>query len=99
MIIRAKQALGLTLRELKFSESKNNHIINSLDLLMKNILHLISSIQGKDSHSIKLGVAIVKKIQEKYPESTLQELNLVDLEIPHLKPPGPSSVSGAGDAE
>lgn len=86
MIIRAKQALGLTRRELKFSELKNNHIINSLDLLMKNILHLISSIQGKDSHSIKLGHAIVEKVQEKYPESTLQEVNLVDLEIPHLNP-------------
>jgi FMN-dependent NADH-azoreductase len=53
---------------------------------MKRILHLISSIQGKESYSIKLGHAIVEKIQEKYPGSTLEELNLVDIEIPHLNP-------------
>lgn len=53
---------------------------------MKRILHLISSIQSNGSHSIKLGHAIVEKIQEKYPGSTLEELNLVDIEIPHLNP-------------
>ncbi|MEV4886554.1 NAD(P)H-dependent oxidoreductase [Chitinophaga sp. CC14] len=53
---------------------------------MKHILHLISSLQGKGSHSIQLGQAIVEKIQEKYPGSTLEELNLVDIEIPHLSP-------------
>jgi FMN-dependent NADH-azoreductase len=53
---------------------------------MKRILHLISSLQGKGSYSIKLGHAIVEKIQEKYPGSTLEELNLVDIEIPHLNP-------------
>jgi len=53
---------------------------------MKHILHLISSIQGKDSYSIKLGNAIVEKIREKYPDSTVEELNLVDIEIPHLNP-------------
>jgi FMN-dependent NADH-azoreductase len=53
---------------------------------MKRILHLISSIQGKESYSIKLGHAIVEKIQKKYPGSTLEELNLVDIEIPHLNP-------------
>lgn len=53
---------------------------------MKRILHLISSLQGKESYSIKLGHAIVEKIQEKYPGSTLEELNLVDIEIPHLNP-------------
>jgi len=53
---------------------------------MKRILHLISSMQGKESYSIKLGHAIVEKIQEKYPGSTLEELNLVDIEIPHLSP-------------
>ena len=53
---------------------------------MKRILHLISSIQGNGSHSIQLGQAIVEKIQEKYPGSTLEELNLVDIEIPHLNP-------------
>jgi FMN-dependent NADH-azoreductase len=51
---------------------------------MKHILHLNSSIQGTASYSIKLGHAIVEKIKEKYPGSTLEELNLVDIEIPHL---------------
>jgi FMN-dependent NADH-azoreductase len=49
---------------------------------MKRILHLISSIQGNHSHSIKLGHAIIEKIQDKYPGSTVEELNLA--EIPHL---------------
>lgn len=53
---------------------------------MKHILHVISSIQGKESHSIKLGNIIVEKIQQKYTESTVEELNLVDLDIPHLNP-------------
>lgn len=53
---------------------------------MKKILHLISSLQGNQSYSIKLGEAIIKKIQEKYPDSILEEVNLVDLEVPHLNP-------------
>ncbi|MDR3681245.1 MAG: NAD(P)H-dependent oxidoreductase [Flavipsychrobacter sp.] len=53
---------------------------------MKHILHVMSSLQGKQSYSIKLGQAIVEKIQEKYPESTIEELNLVATEIPHLNP-------------
>ena len=53
---------------------------------MKHILHLKSSIQGQESYSIKLGLAIVEKVQDKYPGSTLEELNLVDIEIPHLTP-------------
>lgn len=51
---------------------------------MKKVLHLISSIQGNNSYSIQLGNAIVEKIQEKYPDSTVQEVNLTQLEIPHL---------------
>ena len=53
---------------------------------MKHILHLKSSIQGAASYSIKLGHAIIGRIQDKYPGSTLEELNLVDMEIPHLSP-------------
>ena len=53
---------------------------------MKRILHLISSIQGNQSYSIKLGHAIIDKIQDKYPGSSVEELNLVDIEIPHLNP-------------
>jgi FMN-dependent NADH-azoreductase len=46
----------------------------------------MSSIQPKESYSIKLGKAIIEKIQEKHPNSTIVESNLVDLEIPHLNP-------------
>jgi FMN-dependent NADH-azoreductase len=53
---------------------------------MNHILHLKSSLQGAASYSIKLGNAIVGKIQEKYPDSTLEELNLVESEIPDLAP-------------
>jgi FMN-dependent NADH-azoreductase len=53
---------------------------------MKHILHLKSSIQGAASYSIKLGNAIVEKIQQKYPGSTLEEVDLVGVEIPHLNP-------------
>src|SRR4051812_13399143 len=53
---------------------------------MKRILHLMASIQGNQSYSIKLGNAIVEKVIEKYPGSTVEELNLVELEIPHLNP-------------
>ncbi|RWW91751.1 FMN-dependent NADH-azoreductase [Flavobacterium cerinum] len=53
---------------------------------MKHILHLMSSIQGKESYSIKLGNIIIEKIQEKYPNSTIEELNLAEQEIPHLNP-------------
>ncbi|OOQ56555.1 FMN-dependent NADH-azoreductase [Mucilaginibacter pedocola] len=53
---------------------------------MKNILHLRSSLQGAASYSIKLGNAIVNKIQEKYPESNVEEVDLVGIDIPHLNP-------------
>lgn len=53
---------------------------------MKHILHLMSSIQGNQSYSIKLGHAIVEKIQKKYSGSTVEELNLAENEIPHLNP-------------
>ncbi|MCJ8211953.1 FMN-dependent NADH-azoreductase [Mucilaginibacter sp. RS28] len=53
---------------------------------MKRILHLISSIQGDQSYSIKLGRAVVEKVIEKYPGSTVDEVNLNELDIPHLNP-------------
>lgn len=53
---------------------------------MKRILHLISSLQGSESNSLKLGNAIVQKITEKYSGSTVEEVNLVDMGIPHLDP-------------
>lgn len=64
---------------------------------MKHILHVKSSLQGNDSYSIKLGNNIVKKVQEKYPDSTLEELNLVDPEIPHLNPTVLHALFAPGD--
>ena len=52
----------------------------------KRILQLNSSIMGEQSYSKKLGNAIVEKIQEKYPNSTVEELDLVESNIPHLTP-------------
>ena len=53
---------------------------------MKKILHLISSLQGAQSYSIKLGNAIVERIEQKYSGSTVKVLNLVENEVPHLNP-------------
>jgi FMN-dependent NADH-azoreductase len=52
----------------------------------KKILQLNSSIMGEQSYSKKLGNAIVEKIQEKYPNSTVEQLDLVESNIPHLSP-------------
>jgi FMN-dependent NADH-azoreductase len=52
----------------------------------KKILQLNSSIMGEQSYSRKLGNAIIEKIQEKYPESTVEQLDLVESNIPHLTP-------------
>lgn len=53
---------------------------------MKHILHLKSSLQGTASYSIKLGNAIVEKIHDKYPDNSTKEIDLVEMEIPHLTP-------------
>lgn len=52
---------------------------------MKKILHIISSPRGKDSLSIKLGNAIIEKIQAENPGSTVTEYNLVHQQFPHLE--------------
>jgi FMN-dependent NADH-azoreductase len=52
---------------------------------MKKILHIISSPRGDASFSIKLGNAIVDKIQSAYPGSTVNESNLVKEQFPHLE--------------
>ena len=52
---------------------------------MKKILHIISSPRGAASFSIKLGNAIIEKIQAKYPGSTVQETDLVKKQFPHLE--------------
>jgi FMN-dependent NADH-azoreductase len=51
---------------------------------MKKILHIISSPQGEASISKKLGNAIIEKIQEKYPDSVVNERNLTTNLFPHL---------------
>lgn len=51
---------------------------------MKNILHIISSPQGAQSVSIKLGNAIVNQLQETFPGSSVTELNLATNPLPHL---------------
>ncbi|MGY4386527.1 FMN-dependent NADH-azoreductase [Pedobacter sp. UYP24] len=52
---------------------------------MKKILHIISSPRGNASLSIKLGNAIVEKIQSSYPGSIVKEKNLVENQFPHLE--------------
>lgn len=52
---------------------------------MKKILHVISSPRGAASFSIKLGNAVVEKIQAEQPGSTVKEYNLVDKQFPHLE--------------
>ncbi|MCZ4224007.1 FMN-dependent NADH-azoreductase [Pedobacter rhodius] len=52
---------------------------------MKKILHIISSPRGEDSMSIKLGKAIISKIQETYPGATVHEHNLAKQQFPHLE--------------
>ena len=53
---------------------------------MKHILQINSSLLGEASYSIKLSQSVVEKIQEKYPQSTLETLDLVATGIPHLQP-------------
>lgn len=52
---------------------------------MKKILHIISSPRGAASYSIKLGNAIIDKIQLAYADSTVKEVSLVDERFPHLE--------------
>jgi FMN-dependent NADH-azoreductase len=49
------------------------------------ILHLISSPRGGASFSIKLGNAIVEKLQAENPGSSLVTHNLTDSPFPHLE--------------
>jgi len=52
---------------------------------MKKILHIISSPRGAASVSIKLGNAIVEKLQAAYPGSTVKVKDLVKDQFPHLE--------------
>jgi len=52
---------------------------------MKKILHIISSPRGAASMSIKLGNAVIGKIQETYPGAVVTEHNLAKKQFPHLE--------------
>jgi len=52
---------------------------------MKKILHIISSPRGEASFSIKLGKAIIEKIQAANPGSTLKVHDLTNSPFPHLE--------------
>ncbi len=51
---------------------------------MKRILHLISSPRGNESFSMKLGNAVIEKLQNEYPGSTVEVVNLIESHVPHL---------------
>jgi len=51
---------------------------------MKSILHLISSPRGDESFSIKLAHAIIEKLQDKYPDNSVEEQDLLESNVPHL---------------
>ncbi|WP_256004033.1 FMN-dependent NADH-azoreductase [Pedobacter deserti] len=51
---------------------------------MKTILHLTSSPRHEASVSISLGKAIVEQLQQRYPESRVEEVDLLQRNIPHL---------------
>jgi len=52
---------------------------------MKKILHIISSPKGADSFSVKLGNAIIDKIEAANPGSTVEVKDLTKNPFPHLE--------------
>lgn len=52
---------------------------------MKKILHIISSPKGDSSFSVKLGNAIVEKLQKANPGSSVKVNNLTKHPFPHLE--------------
>lgn len=51
---------------------------------MKNILHIISSPRGESSYSIRLGNAIIEKVQTLHPNSVVKVRNVANENLPHL---------------
>lgn len=51
---------------------------------MKNILHIVSSINGQNSFSLALSRRILENLQEQYPDSKVTERNLVKDNFPHI---------------
>lgn len=52
---------------------------------MKKILHIISTPKEEGSYSVQLGNAVIEKIQNSYPGSTVKEISLVEKQFPHLQ--------------
>ncbi|HTK19932.1 MAG TPA: NAD(P)H-dependent oxidoreductase [Mucilaginibacter sp.] len=52
---------------------------------MKKLLNVISSARGAASNSTQLANAIIEKLTEHYPGSTVKLRNLVDQHYPHLE--------------
>jgi len=52
---------------------------------MKKILNVISSARGAASNSTQLANAIIEKLNERYPGSTVKLRDLVDQQYPHLE--------------
>lgn len=50
-----------------------------------NILHIISSPRGASSNSIKLGNAIIEKLQQQHPGATVVVKDLTNNPFPHLE--------------
>jgi hypothetical protein len=51
---------------------------------MNHILHIISSPKGQESVTIRLGNAIVDKLQIKHPDSIVTTMNLITDPFPHI---------------
>ncbi len=51
---------------------------------MKKILHIVSSVKGKDSFSNKLSNAIIQKLASAYPGSSVHIHDLTQSPFPHL---------------
>ena len=67
---------------------------------MKKILHIISSPRGEESVSIKLGNALIQRLQNEYPGSTVKEVDVVNDPLPHLAGPLLAAThGGSGDKE
>ncbi|WP_183565060.1 FMN-dependent NADH-azoreductase [Mucilaginibacter sp. SP1R1] len=52
---------------------------------MKKILHIISTPKGSGSYSLQLGNAVIEKLKNTYPGSSVKEINLLEKQIPHLQ--------------
>jgi FMN-dependent NADH-azoreductase len=64
------------------------YLISLIELkhfMSKKVFRIISSPRGENSISRKLGKAILEKIEAKYPDSSVKELDLVKNNYPHLQ--------------